>query len=117
MAARSGRAAAGAGVDGPVVAVAVRLACGGPAGAGDAAAAAGGRQAARPLAPSGSPAGDCLAALEAVTAGLRERFPALAAVSAHEVAAHLSGGLWLAPPVPVLEFNTSLFHTAAVSPS
>ena len=90
----------------------------GPAGAADAAAAAGvGEEAARPLVPSGSPAGDCLAALEAVTAGLRERFPGLAAVSAHEVAAHLSGGLWLAPAVPVLEFNTTLFPGDAVSPS
>ena len=77
---------------------------------------AAGGEAARPLVPSGSPAGDCLAALGAVTAGLRE-WPGLDAVSAHEVAAHLSGGLWLAPPVPVLEFNTSLFHTAAMSPS
>ena len=77
---------------------------------------ASGRESARPLVPSGSPAGDCLAALEAVTAGLRER-PGLAAVSAHEVAAHLSGGLWLAPAVPVLGFNTSLFHMAAMSPS
>ncbi len=75
-----------------------------------------GRESARPLVPAGSAAGDCLAALEAVTAGLRER-PGLAAVSAHEVAAHLSGGLWLAPPAPVLEFNTSLFPAAAVSPS
>ena len=66
--------------------------------------------------PSGSPAGDCLAALGAVTAGLRGR-PGLDAVSAHEVAGHLSGGLWLAPPVPVLEFNTSLFPAVAVSPS
>ncbi|MGH3268900.1 MAG: hypothetical protein ACRDN1_07525, partial [Trebonia sp.] len=73
-------------------------------------------QAARLLVPSGSPAGDCLAALEAVTAGFRER-PGLAAVSAHEVAAHLSGGLWLAPAMPALEFNTSLFHMAAMSPS
>ena len=73
-------------------------------------------EAARPLVPSGSPDGDCLAALEAVTAGLRER-PGLAAVSAYEVAGHLSGGLWLAPPAPVLEFNTTLFPAAAVSPS
>ena len=50
VAARSGRAAAGAGVDGPVVAVAVRLARGGPAGAGDAAAAAGGRRGGGPAA-------------------------------------------------------------------
>ena len=46
----------------------------------------------RSFAPAGSPAGDCLAVLEAVTAGLRCRFPALAAVTAHEVAAHLTGG-------------------------
>ena len=76
-----------------------------------------GRESARPLVPSGSPAGDCLAALDAVTAGLRSRFPALAGVSAHEVAAHLSGGLWLAPPEPALEFNASLFPAVAVSPS
>jgi hypothetical protein len=75
-----------------------------------------GRESARPLVPSGSPAGDCLAVLEAVTAGLRER-PGLDAVSAHEAAGHLSGGLWLAPPVPVLEFNTTLFPVVAVSPS
>jgi hypothetical protein len=78
---------------------------------------ASGRESARSLAPSGSPAGDCLAALEAVTAGLAGRFPALAAVSAHEVAGHLSGGLWLAPGMPVPEFNTTLFPGDAVSPS
>jgi hypothetical protein len=76
-----------------------------------------GAEAARPAVPSGSPSGDCLAVLEAVTAGLRSRFPAVAAVSAHEMAAHLSGGLWLAPGVPVLEFNTSLFPVDAESPS
>ena len=54
-----------------------------------------------------------LAVLEGVTAGLRER-PGLAAVSVHEVAAHLTGGLWLAPGEPVLEFNTSLFHMAVI---
>jgi hypothetical protein len=75
-----------------------------------------GREAARPLVPSGSPSGDCLAALEAVTAGLRER-PGLAAVSAHETAGHLSGGLWLAPGMPVLKFNASLFPAVTVSPS
>jgi hypothetical protein len=74
------------------------------------------KEAARPLAPSGSAAGDCLAALEAVTAGFRER-PGLAAVSAHEVAGHLSGGLWLAPGMPVPEFNTTLLSAVAVSPS
>ena len=78
---------------------------------------AAGGEAARAAVPSGSPAGDCLAALEAVTAGLRSRFPALAGVSGHEVAAHLSGGRWLAPPVPALEFNASLFPAAAMSPS
>jgi hypothetical protein len=70
--------------------------------------------------PSGSEAGDCLAALEAVTAGIAGRFPALAAVSAHEVAAHLSGGRWLAPPAPPapsLRFNTTLLNTDAESPS
>jgi len=77
---------------------------------------AGGGAAVRPLAASGSPAGDCLAALEAVTAGFRER-PGLAGVSAHEVAGHLSGGRWLAPAVPVLEFNASLFRVAVMSPS
>lgn len=76
-----------------------------------------GKEAARPGVPSGSEAGDCLAALEALTAGLRERFPVVAAVSAHEVAAHLSGALWLAPPAPVLGFNTTLFRGDAVSPS
>jgi hypothetical protein len=76
-----------------------------------------GREAVRPLVPAGSSAGDCLAALDAVTAGLRSRFPALAGVSAHEVAAHLSGGLRLAPPEPALQFNTALFHTDAESPS
>lgn len=76
-----------------------------------------GKEAARPGVPSGSEAGDCLAALEAVTAGIAGRFPALAAVSAHEVAAHLSGGLWLAPPAPSLGFNTTLLNTDAESPS
>jgi hypothetical protein len=71
--------------------------------------------AARALVPAGSPSGDCLAVLEAVTAGLR-RFAVLAAVTAHEVAAHLSGGGWLAPAVPVLEFNTRLLAVVAVLP-
>jgi Domain of unknown function (DUF6431) len=76
-----------------------------------------GKEAARPGVPSGSEAGDCLAALEAVTAAIAGRFPVLAAVSAHEVAAHLSGGLWLAPPAPSLGFNTTLLSTDAESPS
>jgi hypothetical protein len=71
----------------------------------------------RALVPAGSPAGDCLAVLEAVTAGLARRFPELAAVTAHEVAAHLTGGLWLAPAVPAVGFNTTLFAVDAVSPS
>jgi len=70
----------------------------------------------RSFAPAGSPAGDCLAVLEAVTAGLRCRFPALAAVTAHEVAAHLTGGLWLAPAVPTLRLNTTLLAADAVPP-
>lgn len=72
---------------------------------------------ARPLVPSGSAGGDCLAVLEAVTAGLRCRFPQLAVVTADEVAAHLTGGLWLAPAVPVLRFNTTLLFADAVPPS
>ncbi len=68
------------------------------------------------LVPAGSAAGDCLAALEAVTAGLR-RFPGLAAVAAHEVAAHLTGGGWLAPAVPALRFNTTLDAVAVIAPS
>ena len=76
-----------------------------------------GKEAARPGVPSGSECGDCLAALEAVTAAIAGRFPAVAAVSAHEVAAHLSGALWLAPPAPVLGFNTTLLNTDAESPS
>ena len=68
------------------------------------------------LVPAGSAAGDCLAALEAVTAGLG-RFPGLAAVAAHEVAAHLTGGGWLAPAVPALRFNTTLDAVAVIAPS
>jgi hypothetical protein len=77
---------------------------------------AAGPGAAGALVPSGSAAGDCLAALEAVTAGLR-RSAGLAAVAAHEVAAHLTGGLWLGPAVPVLRFNTSLDAVAVIAPS
>ncbi len=77
---------------------------------------ASGEDAARPLVPAGSPAGDCLAALEAVARGLREH-RGMAGLAAHEVAAHLSGGLWLAPAVPVLRFNTSLLPGAAIAVS
>ena len=71
----------------------------------------------RVVAPAGSPAGDALAALDAVTAGLRRGFPGLATVAAHEVAAHLTGGLLLAPGLPPLAGNTTLAGLAAVSPS
>ncbi len=72
---------------------------------------------ARPVAAAGSPSGDALAALDAVTAGLRRRFPRLGTVAAHEVAAHLTGGMLLAPALPVLAGNTTLIAMAAVSPS
>ena len=72
---------------------------------------------ARPVAAAGSAAGDALAALEAVTAGLRRRFGGLATVAAHEVAAHLTGGMLLAPPLPALAGNTTLIAVAAVPPS
>ena len=75
-----------------------------------------GQEAARPAAPSGTPAGDCLALLEAVTRGLR-RFPGMAGLAPDEAAAHLSGGLWLAPATPVLRFNTTLLSAAAILPS
>jgi hypothetical protein len=73
--------------------------------------------AARPFVLAGSACGDCLAVLEAVTAGLRHRFPVLAAVTAHEVAAHLTGGGWLAPAVPAVRLNTTLLAVDAVPPS
>jgi len=75
-----------------------------------------GPAAARVLVPAESPEGDCLAALEAVTAGLR-RFGGLAAVAAHEMAAHLTGGRWLAPAVPAVGFNTSLDAAVVIAPS
>ena len=72
---------------------------------------------ARPVAAAGSAAGDALAALEAVTAGLRRRFGGLDKLAAHEVAAHLTGGMLLAPPLPALAGNTTLIAMAAVTPS
>jgi hypothetical protein len=78
--------------------------------------AAAGPGAARALVPAGSAAGDCLAALEAVTAGLR-RLSELATVAAHEVAAHLTGGRWLAPAVPAVGFNTSLDGAGVIAAS
>lgn len=71
----------------------------------------------RPVAAAGSVTGDALAALEAVTAGLRARFGGLDRLAAHEVAAHLTGGLLLAPALPGLAGNTTLIVMAAVSPS
>jgi len=70
---------------------------------------------ARPVAPAGSPEADALAALDAVTAGLRSRF-GLDKLAAHEVAAHLTGGLLLAPSLPPVAVNTTLAGLAAVSP-
>jgi hypothetical protein len=70
----------------------------------------------RPVAPAGSPSADALTALEAVTAGLRRRF-GLDTLAAHEVAAHLTGGMLLAPAVPPVAGNTTLFVVAAVSSS
>ena len=52
---------------------------------------------ARPVAAAGSPAADALAALEAVTAGPAARGSRLDTLAAHEVAAHLTGGMLLAP--------------------
>lgn len=70
----------------------------------------------RPVAAAGSPPGDALAVLEAVTAGLRARF-GLDKLAAHEVAAHLTGGTLLAPTLPVLAGNTTLGGLAAASSS
>lgn len=51
-----------------------------------------------------------------MTAGLRSRF-GLGALAAHEVAAHLTGGMLLAPSLPGLAGNTSLSWLAAVCSS
>jgi hypothetical protein len=72
---------------------------------------------ARPVAAAGSPSADALAVLEAVTAGLRARFPGLVTVAAHEVAAHLTGGMLLAPVLPGLAGNTTWFAMAAAGSS
>ena len=71
----------------------------------------------RPVTPAGSVTGDALAALDAVTAGLRSRFPGLDKLAAHEVAAHLTGGMLLAPALPPVAGNTTLIAMAAVSSS
>jgi hypothetical protein len=72
---------------------------------------------ARPVAPAGSPLGDALTALDAVTAGLRSRFAGLGEVAAHEVAAHLTGGMLLAPSLPAVAGNTRWFAVAAAGSS
>lgn len=71
---------------------------------------------ARLAAPAGSPAGDALAVLEAVTGGLRTRF-GLGRLAAHEVAGHLTAGMLLAPSLPALAGNTSLSWLAAAGSS
>jgi hypothetical protein len=71
----------------------------------------------RVVVSAGSVIGDALAALEAVTAGLRARFGGLDMLAPHEVAAHLTGGMLLAPSLPPLAGNTTLIVMAAVSPS
>jgi hypothetical protein len=71
----------------------------------------------RLVAPAGSVTGDALAALDAVTAGLRQRFGGLDMLAAHEVAAHLTGGMLLAPALPRLAGNTTLAAVAAFSSS
>ncbi|MGH3181451.1 MAG: hypothetical protein ACRDOE_06030 [Streptosporangiaceae bacterium] len=71
----------------------------------------------RAVTPSGSLSAGALAALDAVTAGLRARFAGLDTLAAHEVAAHLTGGLLLAPSAPAVAGNTTLMVMAAVSPS
>jgi hypothetical protein len=72
---------------------------------------------ARPVAPAGSVLADALAALEAVTAGLRARFPGLDKLAAHEVAAHLTAAMLLAPSLPAVPGNTSLSGLAAAGSS
>ena len=72
---------------------------------------------ARPVAAAGSPVADALAALEAVTAGLRARFGGLDTVAAHEVAAHLTCGMLLAPSFPSWPGNTTLILMAAAGSS
>jgi hypothetical protein len=68
---------------------------------------------ARPVAAAGDAVADALAVLQAVTVGLRARFAGLAMVAAHEVAAHLTGGMLLAPVLPALPSNTNWFLVAA----
>ena len=71
---------------------------------------------ARTVAAAGSPAADALAVLEAVTAGLRRRF-GMDQLAAHEVAAHLTAGMLLAPSLAVIPGNTSLSWLAALTSS
>jgi hypothetical protein len=71
---------------------------------------------ARPVAPAASPSADALAVLEAVTAGLRSRF-GMDGLAAHEVAAHLTAAMLLAPSLAVMPGNTSLAALAAAGSS
>ncbi len=71
---------------------------------------------ARPVTPAGSPAGDALALLEAVTAGLRSRF-GMDQLAAHEVAAHLTAAMLLAPSLAAMPVNASLSGLAAAGSS
>jgi hypothetical protein len=105
-----------AGVDGGLVAVPVRL-LGGCAAPDFLAVLPLADPLGRLVAAAGSVTGDALAVLDAVTAGLRARFAGLDTVAAHEVAAHLTGGMLLAPALPPLAGNTTLAAVAAVCSS
>lgn len=121
QAAAAGRAAARPwlvvpGGGGQVVAVAVRGAGIGAAGTVGAAAAAGG-----PGGPGAGPGRVGGRGLPGRAGGGDGRagppVPGGGRGVGSEVAAHLSGGLWLAPAVPVLRFSTTLLSTDAVVPS
>jgi hypothetical protein len=71
---------------------------------------------ARPVVLAASPPADALAALEAVTAGLRSRF-GMDQLAAHEVAAHLTAAMLLAPSLPAVPVNASLSGLAAAGSS
>jgi len=71
---------------------------------------------ARPVIPAASPSADALAALEAVTAGLRSRF-GMDQLAAHEVAAHLTAAMVLAPSLAAMPVNASLSGLAAAGSS
>jgi hypothetical protein len=68
----------------------------------------------RPVALAASPPADALAALAAVTAGLRSRF-GMDQLAPHEVAAHLTAAMLLAPSLAAMPVNASLSGLAAGS--